>query len=97
MYSVRKIIAENWKSYTSRFKVGYNKKREVEKMLNCSRNSCNSRVCSSCGKRYADVWSNVLPFRPVKHVVLTVPSCLRYVFGNWINLSVLMRSSRDFF
>jgi DNA-directed RNA polymerase subunit N (RpoN/RPB10) len=97
MYSVRKIIAENWEFYISRFKVDSHSKREVEKMLDCSRNSCNSRICSSCGKRYADAWSNALPFLPVKHVVLTVPSCLRLVLGDWANLGVLMRSSKDFF
>lgn len=97
MYSVRNIIAKNWESYISRFRVDSHREREIEKMLNCSRNSCNSRICSSCGKRYADAWSNALPFRPVKHVVLTVPSCLRFVLWNWANLGVLMRSSKDFF
>ena len=97
MYSVRRIVADNWDSYLLTHSVDFHKKFEVEKMLNCSKNSCNSRICSCCGKRYADSWSNMLPFKPKKHVVLTVPSYLRHVFQDWNNLSVLMRSSKDFF
>lgn len=97
MYSVRNIIKDNWNSYLQKHKVDSHKRFEVEKMLNCSRNSCNSRICSSCGKRYTDVWSNNLSFNPKKHVVLTIPSYLRPIFKNWNYLSFLMRSSKDFF
>lgn len=97
MYSVRQIIKDNWKFFLSRSKIEKHKKREVEKMLDCSKNSCNSRICTSCGKRYADDWSNHLIFQPKQHVVLTVPACLRYFLRDWSKLSILMHSSKDFF
>lgn len=98
MYSVRQIIKENWKSYLKGYKILPYQKLEIEKMLACSKNSCNSRICSSCGKRYADDWSNNLKLttRNNKHLVFTAPSILRSIFRNWNNLSTLMRSSRDF-
>jgi len=77
MYSVRQILKENWKEYLKSHKPLDYQKYEVEKMINCSKNSCNSRICSSCGKRYADDWSRKLLFKPKSHIVLTVPSSLR--------------------
>lgn len=47
-------------------------------MINCSKASCNSRICSSCGKRYADNWPkniSLLNF-PHLHITLTVSSLL---------------------
>ena len=41
---------------------------------------CNSRICSSCGKRYADAWSSSLSrylFKvPHRHVVIGIPDIL---------------------
>ncbi len=101
MHSVRQILKEKWKSYLRSNNPTSHQKREVEKMIDCSKSSCNSRICSSCGKRYADAWSDGLKSTlyplPCRHVVLTVPSCLRNTLRNWNNLSILMMSSRDFF
>jgi len=101
MNSVKQILKENWKSYLKANNPTDHQKREVQKMIGCSKNSCNSRICSSCGKRYADDWSNNLKCylipKPKRHVVLTVPSLLRPILRNWKNLNVLIRSSRDFF
>ncbi|MEA2036484.1 MAG: transposase zinc-binding domain-containing protein [Nanoarchaeota archaeon] len=97
MYSVAQIIRENWKEYLKNNRVLSYQKAEMEKMINCSKNSCNSRICSSCGKRYADDWSRNLKLNHFnKHVVFTVPAYLRHIFRDWNNLSILMRSSRDF-
>jgi len=101
MYTVRQILKENWGKYLEKHTPTDHQKKEVQKMIDCSKNSCNSRICSSCGKRYADTWSgnmkrNLHPF-PRKHAVLTVPSFLRPILRNWNNLSILMRSSKDFF
>ena len=101
MHSVKQIIKENWKSYLRAYNPTNHQRWEIIKMMDCSKNSCNSRICSSCGKRYNDVWSNNLvkrlyPF-PCRHVVLTVPSLLRPVLRNWRNLNILIRSSMDFF
>jgi len=60
MYSVRQILKENWKYYLKTNSPTNHQKREIQKMLDCSKNSCNSRICSSCGKRYTDAWSNNL-------------------------------------
>ena len=101
MYSVRQILKENWRSYLEKHIPTDNQKKEVQKMMDCSKNSCNSRICSSCGKRYADTWSEnikrTLYPAPYRHVVLTVPSLLRLVLRDWINLNILLRSSKDFF
>ena len=101
MYSVRQILKENWKSYLKTNRPTNHQKNEIQKMIDCSKNSCNSRICSSCGKRYADTWpenlKNNLHPAPRRHVVLTVPSLLRPVLRNWKNLSILIRSSKDFF
>ena len=101
MYSIRQILKENWGNYLKKRNPTSQQKREIQKMIDCSKNSCNSRICSSCGKRYADTWSQNLKDNlhpaPCRHVVLTVPSLLRQVLKNWSNLSILMRSSRDFF
>lgn len=100
MYSVRQIIKENWKHYLKINNPLKYQKKEIEKLLTCSKNSCNSRICSSCGKRYTDDWANnlknILSESRYKHIVLTVPSFLREILRNWQKLSILMKSSRDF-
>lgn len=96
MYSVRQILRENWKKYLKTHNPAGHQRDEIQKILNCSKNSCNSRMCSSCGKRYADDWSKNLNFNPKRHTVLTVPSFLRENLRDWNNLSTLIRSSRDF-
>jgi len=101
MYSIRQILKENWKAYLKDNGVRNYQKKEIEKMLNCNKFGCNSRICSSCGKSYTDHWSDKLPkylFSAVhKHVLLTVPSLLRPVLRNWDNIKILMDSSMDFF
>jgi hypothetical protein len=100
MYTIRQILKDNWNDYKKAHQVKDYQIKEVEKMINCSKNSCNSRICSSCGKRYADDWSNglkeFLPKTNHKHIVLTAPSFLRSILRNWYNLKILMDSSRDF-
>ena len=100
MHSVKQILKDNWKSYLKTHQPTNHQRREIAKMLDCSKNSCNSRICSSCGKRYTDAWSNNLEKRlyilPCRHVVLTVPSLLRPVLRNWRNLDILLKSSKDF-
>jgi len=100
MATVRKIFRENLGKYLKRNSITEHQKYEVEKMLNCGRNSCNSRICSSCGKRYADQWSGwlknyLLPI-PHRHVVLTVPVSLRNTLRNWSKLRILMEASSSF-
>lgn len=101
MYSIRQILKENWVQYLEKHTTTYHQKKEIQKMIDCSKNSCNSRICSSCGKRYADTWSQNLKDNlhpaPCRHVVLTVPSLLIPILRNWNNLNILLRSSRDFF
>ncbi len=57
----------------------------VYRCSNCSlehlvKIGCNSRLCSSCGKHYADKWSNSLSKRMFKvkhrHLVLSIPDIL---------------------
>jgi hypothetical protein len=95
------ILKENWNDYIKKYPTTRHQRNEVNKMLSCSKSSCNSRLCSSCGKRYADDWADVLqdilPGKQFSHVVLTVPYFLRTYFRDWKNLSVLMQSSRAFF
>ena len=78
MYSVRQILKDNWKHYLENNKVEDYQKKEIEKMIHCSTFGCNSRVCTSCGKRYTDQWSDKLSrylFQVShRHVLLTVPS-----------------------
>jgi hypothetical protein len=97
---LRKILKENWKSYLKTHTPTEHQRIEVNKMINCSRSSCNSRFCTSCGKRYTDDWSNFIKSKLLntqnKHVVLTVPSFLRQHLRNWNKLSILMKSSWDF-
>src|SRR3989338_7312525 len=97
MITVKKIFQENWNEYLKRNTLTYNQKKEVEKMLNCHKHSCNSRICSSCGKRYTDQWSGRLQgfLFPVghNHVVLTVPAILRSKLRDWGKLRFLMDSS----
>jgi hypothetical protein len=100
MYSVRQILKDNWRSYLRNNKVKDYQKKEVEKTINCNKFGCNSRICSSCGKRYTDQWSDRLSSYlfpvPHKHVLLTVPSLLRPILRNWNNIRILMNSSMDF-
>jgi hypothetical protein len=100
MITVKQIFLENWKKYLKRNPVTYHQMKEIEKMLNCHKHSCNSRMCSSCGKRYADQWSSklkdyLLPI-PHRHAVLTVPAMLRNELREWNNLKILMDTSNSF-
>lgn len=101
MYTVRQILKENWKVYLKTHTLTKHQQEEVEKMINCSKNSCNSRICSCCGKRYADDWSNTLSkfLHPVphRHVVLTIPALLRPLLRDWDNINLFLKSSWDFF
>ncbi|MBI4451956.1 transposase zinc-binding domain-containing protein [Candidatus Woesearchaeota archaeon] len=101
MYSVRQILEENWGDYLKKDNPTIHQKREIQKMIDCSKNSCNSRICNSRGKRYADNWSENLKSNPRptprKHIVLTVPYLLRPILRNWNNLNTLLRSSKYFF
>ncbi len=55
---------------------------------------CNSRICSSCGKRYADQWSESLSQTmfpvPHRHFVLSVPDALWSSLRDWSLLKVYM-------
>lgn len=100
-YTIKQILAENWHDYLKTHRVKDYQEKEVEKAINCNKHSCNSRICSSCGKRYIDIWSNklkdlLLPLDHV-HIVLTVPSILRPLLRDWNNLKLLMDSSKAFF
>ena len=97
---LRHIFNKHWEDYCKSYAPTQHQKNEIEKMMNCSKQSCNSRICSSCGKRYADKWSNfiVKSLAPVPktHVVLTIPALLRIYFRSWKNLDMLLKCSRDF-
>lgn len=101
MHSVRQILKDNWRTYKDKNPVEDYKIKEIEKMINCNKFGCNSRICSSCGKRYADQWSEKLSYflhpKLHKHIVLTVPSLLRLTLRNWTNLKIFMDSSICFF
>lgn len=61
---------------------------------------CNARVCSCCGKRYADSWAVDLSRRmfkvPHRHIVLTIASELwPYLEDNWPLLKVFQDSAID--
>lgn len=61
---------------------------------------CNARVCSCCGKRYADSWAVSLSKRmfkvPHRHIVLSVASELwPYLKDNWPLLKVYQDSAID--
>ncbi|MDP2750204.1 MAG: transposase [Nanoarchaeota archaeon] len=61
---------------------------------------CNARICSCCGKRYADSWAVGLSKRmfkvPHRHVVLSVASELwPYLKDNWPLLKVYQDSAID--
>ncbi|MBW2975434.1 transposase zinc-binding domain-containing protein [Candidatus Woesearchaeota archaeon] len=100
-YTIRQILRENWSGYLQANSAEDYQVKEVEKAINCSEHSCNSRICPSCGKRYTDRWSDKLQdyLIPVehKHVVLTVPAVLRPMLRDWDNVGLLMDSSRSFF
>lgn len=55
---------------------------------------CNSRICSCCGKRYADQWSHSLSQAMFKvshrHFVMSVPSALWPFLRDWKNCKVYM-------
>ena len=64
--------------------------------------SCNSRVCTSCGKKYVDNWSKGLTKRLYKkihrHIVLTIPDKLwPYLQKNQDLLKHLMDCSGEMF
>ncbi|MBD3203883.1 hypothetical protein GF327_06290 [Candidatus Woesearchaeota archaeon] len=86
-YSVRLIVKENWQEFFYKHLIEDYQKKEIEKMLNCSKSSCNPRICSSCGKRYTDNWSKKLVHflhkTQHKHIVLTVPSNLRFILEDF--------------
>lgn len=56
--------------------------------------SCKSRICSRCGKKYADIWSNKLNQKLLnvihRHFVLTTPDLLRPYFENNYKLQKLL-------
>lgn len=58
---------------------------------------CNSRICSCCGKRYTDQWSNSLSkamFKvPHRHFVMSVPDSLWSFLREWRNLKTYMDSA----
>lgn len=61
---------------------------------------CNGRICSCCGKRYADYWAVGLSQRmfkvPHRHIVLSVASELwPYLKDNWPLLKVYQDSAID--
>ncbi|MFH0767220.1 MAG: transposase [Bacillota bacterium] len=61
---------------------------------------CNCRICSCCGKRYADSWAVALSKRmfkvPHRHIVLSVASELwPYLKDNWPLLKVYQDSAID--
>ncbi|MDP3698204.1 MAG: transposase zinc-binding domain-containing protein [Nanoarchaeota archaeon] len=99
-YTIRKILEENWSDFCNNNPVTDYQKKEVEKMIHCSKHSCNSRICSSCGKRYTDQWSEQLKHYlfPIKHkhIVLTVPAILRPTLRDWNNIKIFMDSSALF-
>jgi len=99
--TVRQILQENLSDYLKSHKVTFYQKKEVQKAINCSKQSCNSRICSPCGKRYTDQWSSRLQgfLFPVghSHAVLTVPAILRPKLRDWGRLRLLMDSSSSFF
>ncbi|MFC1800464.1 transposase [Nanoarchaeota archaeon] len=79
MNKLKEIFRVNWKSYLQQNNnLRDVEKHEINKFLNCSKSSCNSRVCTSCGKRYADNLSNSLKVFDVAHlhITLTVSSLL---------------------
>ena len=101
VYTVKQILRENWYNYLKTHNVNDYQLKEVEKTINCDKHSCNSRICSSCGKRYTDDWSDrlknyLLPLEH-KHVVLTIPAILRPILRGWDNVKLLMDSSKSFF
>jgi len=56
---------------------------------------CNSRVCTHCGKRFTDKWADSIARKTFdvkhRHVVLTIPADLRFVFyEDRLLLKVLM-------
>ncbi|MHA1379791.1 MAG: transposase zinc-binding domain-containing protein [Candidatus Helarchaeota archaeon] len=52
--------------------------------------SCNSRICSRCGKRYTDQWSKKIAKKlipiPHRHFIFTIPSELWSLFEKDIKL-----------
>jgi len=99
-YTVRQILKDNWEGYRQNHNVPEHINSEVIKMIDCGKSSCNSRLCSSCGKRHVDNWSSWLSdfLLPVghTHAVLTIPEALRPVLCDWNKLKMLMDSSIDF-
>lgn len=58
---------------------------------------CNSRLCSSCGKRYAEQWavslSQALAPVPHRHIVLTAPDTLWPYLRTWDVMRVYMNAA----
>jgi len=100
MFSVRQILKDNWDRYVQRHNPNKYQRQVVRAMLKCSKSSCNSRLCSSCGKRFTDSWANWIKDYLYDinhfHVLLTIPAILRPKLRKWKNLKILMDSSRDF-
>jgi hypothetical protein len=70
--------------------------------LRAIQSSCNSRVCTSCGKKHTDKWSKrlvkTLYKKPHRHVVLTIPDKLwPYIKENQDILKLFMDCSRETF
>ncbi len=99
-YTVRRVLQENWKNYLKNNEVTDYQRKEIEKAINCNKHSCNSRICTGCGKRYSDQWSEELQkcLFPVdhKHIVLTVPAVLRPKLKDWIKLKIIMNAANSF-
>lgn len=111
--TVQRILAENWQKYLETHSVKPYQKKEVEKAIRCHDKTkgfirkdntiltfgCNSRICSSCGKRYADQWADSLKDRlfslPHRHVVMTIPRCLWRRMENWERLKKYMDTSAN--
>lgn len=92
-YTIRDILLDNnnWEKYKNSHKLRSEQINEVEKMLSCNDKciyfkgrliyfSCNSRICSRCGKRYVDKWtektSQQLQKTRHSHFVFTMPSII---------------------
>lgn len=61
--------------------------------------SCESRICTSCGKKYADVWAEKLAGSVFsvkhRHVILTIPAQLRGYLRDWKLLKALMDAAGE--
>ncbi|MDD3160290.1 MAG: transposase [Candidatus ainarchaeum sp.] len=85
---------------------GENKHGYLHYCKNCDmflflRLGCNSRICSCCGKRYTDQWSNSLSeamFKvPHRHIVMSVPDVLWNYLDDWNHRKVYMDAAINAF